>query len=443
MEDIRALAEREGWLLIDPPFVDNSISAYSGRVRPAYRRLLDEIEAGHVDVVVAWDLDRLNRRMVDLVGFIELVARKQVLVKTVTAGSLDLSTPAGQLIAHQLGSVAQYESAHKSERLSRSRLQAARQGRRAAGPRQFGYEPGGLRIRRREASAIRKAAADVLNGAPVYRIVKKWNTSELLTTRGNTWTSSTLTDMLRQPSLAALRVYGPTGETMPGSWPAILTEDQHALLKLRLQSSGSKPSRRRGLLSGVARCAICSRPLAYARQTEERWRYTCDRSRNGGCGTVTVAQGRALEAAVIAWCALHDQELITHLVGAGADRSMAERDALLRQLRAVEDRRTEFFEMLRAGELTRGEYNVARMGLVEEREALEVELRASGADSEQQILARMKLTSAYLGGHVLAPEEVDTMREAIRASLPSGAIYVRPGVRRARTFNPAERLELR
>lgn len=54
-EDCRALVAREGWTLVEPPYVDNDISAstLSKKTRPAYEAMLAAARAGQVDVIVA------------------------------------------------------------------------------------------------------------------------------------------------------------------------------------------------------------------------------------------------------------------------------------------------------------------------------------------------------------------------------------------------------
>src|SRR5205807_989252 len=69
--DCRGLAARRGWEVAEV-YVDNDVSAYSGRMRPAYRRLLEDVKAGHVDAVVVWHLDRLHRRPAELEEFFEV-----------------------------------------------------------------------------------------------------------------------------------------------------------------------------------------------------------------------------------------------------------------------------------------------------------------------------------------------------------------------------------
>ena len=56
-QDCHELARRNGWQVVGT-FVDNDISAYSGKRRPRYAALMAAVDAGEIDVVVAWDPDR-------------------------------------------------------------------------------------------------------------------------------------------------------------------------------------------------------------------------------------------------------------------------------------------------------------------------------------------------------------------------------------------------
>ncbi len=52
-QDCRALAARRGWTVVGT-FVDNDYSAFSGRTRPDYERLLRATRGGGIDLVLAW-----------------------------------------------------------------------------------------------------------------------------------------------------------------------------------------------------------------------------------------------------------------------------------------------------------------------------------------------------------------------------------------------------
>ncbi len=83
-------------------YTDNDVSAYSGKPRPQYAALMQAVEAGQVDMVVAWDPDRLHRSPAELEDFITAVERAGVEVVTLQAGcgsssSTDASYPASWL----------------------------------------------------------------------------------------------------------------------------------------------------------------------------------------------------------------------------------------------------------------------------------------------------------------------------------------------------------
>jgi DNA invertase Pin-like site-specific DNA recombinase len=83
-EDCIALISREGWQSVGE-YIDNDISAFSGRVRPAYRKLCEDIKAGAIDVVIAWHPDRLHRSPRELEDWIDLTDAGGVVVHTVRA----------------------------------------------------------------------------------------------------------------------------------------------------------------------------------------------------------------------------------------------------------------------------------------------------------------------------------------------------------------------
>src|SRR4029450_7575864 len=76
---------------------DNDVSADSGRARPAYQQLLTDIEAGLIDAVIVWALDRLHRRPAELERFFEVCDRAGVTRLASVAGDVDLGTNDGPI----------------------------------------------------------------------------------------------------------------------------------------------------------------------------------------------------------------------------------------------------------------------------------------------------------------------------------------------------------
>ena len=104
--------------------------------RPAMDRLLADVQAGKVNRIVIWRLDRLGRTAAGLTKlFADLQAARCTLLSL--RDSLDLATASGRLMAHVLASVAAYETEVRSER-QRAGIDAAR----ASGKRWGGSKAG-------------------------------------------------------------------------------------------------------------------------------------------------------------------------------------------------------------------------------------------------------------------------------------------------------------
>ena len=222
-QECRTLAERLGWTVTEV-YSDNDISAFSGRRRPDYERLLTDIGAGRINAVLAWHPDRLQRRPLELERYINLCEAHDVANETVTAGIWDLSTPAGRMVARTLGNQAAYESEHKSERIKAARIQHAKLGRHHGGIRCYGYAKDGLTVIAEEAAEIAAACEKVAGGVSLRAIVRDLNARNVPTTTGKTWTSQQLRQTLMSPRIAGHSTHkGIIVGT--AAWPAIIGDD--------------------------------------------------------------------------------------------------------------------------------------------------------------------------------------------------------------------------
>lgn len=257
-EDCRALAERQGWDIVGE-FVDNDLSAYSGKPRPGYKRMLDDLDHGAATIVVCWHTDRLHRSPTELESYIDLSERRGVSTHSCQSGPIDLSTPSGRMTARILGAVARHESEHKGSRVARARQQKAEAGQWAGGIRPFGWGVPTGDIERRtvthvdddtgeetveeievpvldmnaavaeEAEALNQGVDMILGsggGQSLNAWVKWLRDKGFTTTRGNPITSQDARDMLRRPRNAGISVY--RGEEVgKGQWDVIVTEPRH------------------------------------------------------------------------------------------------------------------------------------------------------------------------------------------------------------------------
>lgn len=83
--------------------------------RPSFTILLKRIRAGEITRVIVWRLDRLGRTASGLTALFDELTERGVGFTSIRDG-LDLSTPAGRLLANVLASVAQYETEVRAER---------------------------------------------------------------------------------------------------------------------------------------------------------------------------------------------------------------------------------------------------------------------------------------------------------------------------------------
>jgi site-specific DNA recombinase len=105
----------EGWVASREHFDDGGFSGGTLE-RPALKRLLKEIEAGNVDVVVVYKIDRLSRSLMDFAKLVEVFERRSVTFVSVTQ-SFNTTTSMGRLTLNVLLSFAQFEREVTGERI--------------------------------------------------------------------------------------------------------------------------------------------------------------------------------------------------------------------------------------------------------------------------------------------------------------------------------------
>lgn len=276
--DCRAMTERLGWD-VAKVYVDNDISAYSGKVRPRYEELLTDLESGKITGVVTWHPDRLHRSPTELERYIALAEQQGIETHSVQTGHWDLSTPAGRMNARNIGNFARYESEHKSERIKRARQQSAKRGEWHGGRRCFGWEPDGMTPRESEAKILRSAADSIIAGVSLRQIVSELNKSGVpTTTGGKPWESTKLRAAILAPRNAGLSAH--KGEIVgKAKWPAIIDESKWTAVRAILTDPGRRTNGRGGsvrwLGSGLYICGVCGSNDVRMSIVEGRRRYRC------------------------------------------------------------------------------------------------------------------------------------------------------------------------
>jgi site-specific DNA recombinase len=122
-EQYIASQKGEGWLLVHDLYDDGGISGGTLE-RPALKRLLADIEAKRVDVVVVYKIDRLSRAIADFFNVLAVFGRNNVTFVSVTQ-QFSTTTAMGKLTLSILASFAQFEREVAGERI-RDKIAASR-----------------------------------------------------------------------------------------------------------------------------------------------------------------------------------------------------------------------------------------------------------------------------------------------------------------------------
>jgi DNA invertase Pin-like site-specific DNA recombinase len=255
LEDCQKLCINLGFEVSDI-YNDNNKSAMSGK-RPQYQRLLLDIAAGSIDVIVTYSAERLYRQNKELEGLIDDIG--QIMVHTVQSGHINLETADGKMVARILGATSQHESEKKGERIARAALQRAEMGRFGGGKRRFGYSEGCKELITAEASAIVWGTDYIRNGGTLEAVKREWHQRGLVGPLGAKFDAVTVRGVLLRPMNGGVSQY--KGEFVGKTqFPSIVSEEDY----LECRSILKDPSRRTtvgrpvlSMLAGVIRCGIC------------------------------------------------------------------------------------------------------------------------------------------------------------------------------------------
>lgn len=284
--DCKRLAERKGWQVAGV-YVDDDVSAWSGKKRPEYARVLADLEAGSINGLLVYDLDRLHRQPSELEAFIDLCQRLGLTNVASVSGDIDLTTADGQFQARILGAVAKKESDDKSRRISRKHLEIAeRGGVSGGGSRPYGYEADKLTIRPAEAAVVAECAKRLLAGEPVRSIARRLNEQGVPTSTGGEWSPQSLRRILASPRISGQRAHH--GEIVaPAEWPGIISAEDGAKIRALLANPDRRTNKtaRRYLLGGLLVCGHCGERMVARPRTGGKRRYACASGVGfSGCG---------------------------------------------------------------------------------------------------------------------------------------------------------------
>ena len=134
-----ALSQRhEGWTVTNDRYDDGGFSGGT-LVRPRLKRLLADVEAGKVDIILLYKIDRLTRSLSDFAKIVEILDGKGASLVSITQ-SFNTTTSMGRLTLNMLLSFAQFEREVTGERIRDKIYASKRKGIWMGGPVPLGYD---------------------------------------------------------------------------------------------------------------------------------------------------------------------------------------------------------------------------------------------------------------------------------------------------------------
>ena len=293
--------QHEGWICSPTQYDDGGFTG-ANMDRPALRRLLADIEAGKVDCVVVYKVDRLSRSLLDFARIMETFERHNVSFVSVTQ-AFSTASSMGRLVLNVLLSFAQFEREMISERTRDKIAAARRKGKWSGGMPVLGYtvNQSKLVVDDDEAQRVRQIFEMYLEHKSLLSVVKElnargwrtksWTTRKKTARGGRQFDKNTLHQLLTNPVYIGRVRY--KDEVHQGEHEAIVDADVFAQVQTLLQrngrSGGSAVRNKHGaLLRGLLHCAACDCGMShsYSSKGSRQYRYyVCTHAQKRGWET--------------------------------------------------------------------------------------------------------------------------------------------------------------
>ena len=171
----------EGWILVDKQYNDGG---YSGGTmeRPAFKKLLKDIENDEIDIVVVYKVDRLTRSLMDFSKIIDVFDKHETSFVSITQ-QFNTTTSMGRLTLNILLSFAQFEREVTGERIRDKIAASKKKGMWMGGRPPIGYkkEDKKLVIHKKEAQKVRMIFDKYLDLKSVPKLMHYLKENEIKT----------------------------------------------------------------------------------------------------------------------------------------------------------------------------------------------------------------------------------------------------------------------
>jgi site-specific DNA recombinase len=339
----------EGWMLLEHIYQDGG---YSGGTvdRPEFQRLLRDVRAGEVDVVIVQRIDRISRSLVDFSGIIAEFEKNGVEFHSVTQ-QFSTTSSMGQFAMNILMSFAQLERQLIAERTREKMSAARRRGLWCGGTPPYGYRVENKRLAPDPelADRLREIFDIYLGFGSIRRVVDAINGRGWQTRKGRPWTTATVSSILKNVAYIGMTRTG--DEVVDGEHEGLIDPEVFRRVQARLSTNGHRggaaaKNKHHVLLRGILHCGSCGAEMAhtYTSKGNRRYHYyRCPTRHNDGsrCPEASIALGE-IERFVVGKIGEigRDPEMLDAIVSAAHEEVERQRPAIQAEQQQVRREQT-------------------------------------------------------------------------------------------------------
>ncbi|HCG4535528.1 TPA: recombinase family protein [Salmonella enterica subsp. enterica serovar Typhi str. AG3] len=222
-------------------YVDEGISGRSTN-RPQFKKLMSDIESGHIDVLLVYRLDRLTRSVRDLHKILDDLEKFKCVFRSATE-IYDTSTAMGRMFITIVAAIAEWESANLGERVKMGQIEKAHQKEWAAQAPYGFYKDKNHKLHQHEEEieAVKLMIQKVREGFSFRQLALYMDSTKHKPRRGYKWHIRTLLDLMHNPVLYGAMRW--RDEVIEETHEGIMSKEEFAQLQKIIESRQNQKKR--------------------------------------------------------------------------------------------------------------------------------------------------------------------------------------------------------
>lgn len=295
-QNIKEYCERVGHEIYKL-YEDRGISGKNIANRPGIKQLLHDATENKFDLVIVWKLNRISRKLLDILNIVELLEKHNIAFRSLTE-NFETETPSGKLQLNIMGAIGQFERETIGENVKMGMIARSKEGQWNGGI-VLGYDsveiPNEgkkrkhtvLKVNEKEANTVRTIFKLYSEGYGYKAIVNKINREGYKTKKGNQFAVSTVKTILKNPiyigkirfnvrqdwSKKRMKNINENYILADGQHEAIIDMETWDKVQVILKERSKKHNKvydSEQPLTGILKCPVCSSGMTISRSTRKR-----------------------------------------------------------------------------------------------------------------------------------------------------------------------------